>query len=305
MRSSLTIGAILFFAAAFGAEGQNLVQNPNFGTESSSSPWMFDTDPGGNVLFNYQFTGHSMIFSDTINQTYGTGDARIPAQQEIYIMPGATYRFSGNINVLSACSLGPGFSSRAQARLYWRDSANTPLQLFSASAEYSAVGNYTFSLDTTAPQNAGIASIQLDAGGYSSFYGCTARFEFSNISLIQLTPSTVCVPSATTLCVNGNRFAVTATWKTVNFSGPGQAVRLNSDSGYFWFFSPTNTEVVIKVLNGCGIINSYWVFASGLTDLGVELVVTDTKTGTIKTYTNPMNAAFLPIQDTNAFHTCP
>jgi hypothetical protein len=37
----------------------------------------------------------------------------------------------------------------------------------------------------------------------------------------------------------------------------------------------------------------------------VNLTLTDTKTGTVKTYTNPLGVAFQPIQDTNAFATCP
>jgi hypothetical protein len=35
------------------------------------------------------------------------------------------------------------------------------------------------------------------------------------------------------------------------------------------------------------------------------LTVTDTQTGTIETYTNPQGTPFEPIQDTNAFATCP
>jgi hypothetical protein len=62
---------------------------------------------------------------------------------------------------------------------------------------------------------------------------------------------------------------------------------------------------VIKVLNGCGVNNNYWVFAGGLTNVQVMLTVTDTQTGSVRTYTNPINTAFLPIQDTGAFATCP
>jgi len=118
--------------------------------------------------------------------------------------------------------------------------------------------------------------------------------------------SGVCTQSATTMCLNNNRFAVSATYRTNDGNtGSGQAVRLTDDTGYFWFFSSSNVEAVIKVLNACGLNSKYWTFAGGLTNVNVVLTITDTKSGTTKTYTNPLNTAFQPIQDTGAFSTCP
>jgi hypothetical protein len=88
-------------------------------------------------------------------------------------------------------------------------------------------------------------------------------------------------------------------------SGAGQVINLTGDSGAFWFFSSSNVEVVIKVLNGCGFNSRYWTFAGGLTDVNVLMTVTDTQTGAIKTYTHPQGTPFQPIQDTSAFATCP
>ena len=47
------------------------------------------------------------------------------------------------------------------------------------------------------------------------------------------------------------------------------------------------------------------VFASGGTNVEVTLTVTDTKTGTVKTYTNPQGRLFTTIADVNAFTSCP
>ena len=63
--------------------------------------------------------------------------------------------------------------------------------------------------------------------------------------------------------------------------------------------------MIIKVLNACGLNSKFWVFAGGLTNVQVDLTVTDTQTGAVKTYQNPQSTAFLPIQDTSAFATCP
>jgi virginiamycin B lyase len=119
--------------------------------------------------------------------------------------------------------------------------------------------------------------------------------------------SGLCTSSASSLCLNNGRFQVRASWSVPaqGTSGQGTAVQLTSDTGYFWFFSSSNVEMVVKALNGCGFNSRYWVFAGGLTNVAVTLTVTDMSTGASKTYLNPANTAFLPIQDTSAFSTCP
>ncbi|HKH44754.1 MAG TPA: hypothetical protein VKM72_08830, partial [Thermoanaerobaculia bacterium] len=124
----------------------------------------------------------------------------------------------------------------------------------------------------------------------------------------KFTPVTAgsCTENATTLCLNNGRFQVRATFRTASGqTGNAQVVRLTSDTGYLWFFSPSNVEAVVKVLNGCGFNSHYWVFAGGLTNVRTVITVTDTETGATKTYINPQNTAFQPIQDTSAFATCP
>ncbi|HTY43156.1 MAG TPA: PKD domain-containing protein [Thermoanaerobaculia bacterium] len=116
-----------------------------------------------------------------------------------------------------------------------------------------------------------------------------------------------CVPNATTLCLSGGRFSVTVGWVTTNLqAGQGNAVGLTDNSGYFWFFDPTNVEIVTKVLNGCAYNNAYWVFSAGLTNAAVFVTVVDTSLDIQYIGYNPMGVAFQPIQDTNAFPaSCP
>lgn len=111
-----------------------------------------------------------------------------------------------------------------------------------------------------------------------------------------------CAPNATRLCLNDGRFEVRVTWTTPDGrSGEGQAVSLTSDTGYFWFFSASNVELVVKVVAGCPLNGRTWVFAGGLTNVKVVMTVTHAASGTVKTYTNPQGTAFAPIQDTDAF----
>lgn len=113
--------------------------------------------------------------------------------------------------------------------------------------------------------------------------------------------TSACVPSTTQLCLNKGRFAVTAKFQAgSNPEGTSNVVKLTDETGYLWFFNSANVEAVVKVLDACGLNNHFWVFAGGLTDVRVDLTVTDTETTNSKTYTNPQGRPFQPIQDTAA-----
>jgi hypothetical protein len=127
-----------------------------------------------------------------------------------------------------------------------------------------------------------------------------------SLSIRQGSTPLPCSPNSTTLCLNSGRFRAQATYSTPDRqTGAATAVVQTSDTGLFWFFSSNNVEAIIKVVNGCSFNQRYWVFAAGLTNVGVDLIVTDTRSGTVRTYTNRVGIAFAPIQDTNAFATCP
>jgi hypothetical protein len=109
-----------------------------------------------------------------------------------------------------------------------------------------------------------------------------------------------CVPSGTTLCLGGGRFAVDVQWAAGGGSGSGTAREFNADTGIFWFFEPSNLELMIKVLDGTGINGKFWVFYGALSDVAYSLTVTDTTTGVSKTYVNEAGA-FASLGDTAAF----
>ena len=114
-----------------------------------------------------------------------------------------------------------------------------------------------------------------------------------------------CRADDVTLCLGDGRFEVRLDWRTSQGdSGTGKARKLTPDSGYFWFFDETNVEVLIKVLDACGPFDRYWVFASGLTNVGVRLTVTDTHTGQVWETEQQPGRPFGPVQDTEAFDTC-
>jgi hypothetical protein len=109
-----------------------------------------------------------------------------------------------------------------------------------------------------------------------------------------------CQATAARLCLNGDRFAVEASWKAQGQSGAATAVSLTGDTGYFWFFGADNVEVVIKVLDGTGLNGKHWVFYGALSDVEYTLTVTDTTSGKVRTYTNPAGR-MASVADTAAF----
>ncbi len=114
-------------------------------------------------------------------------------------------------------------------------------------------------------------------------------------------PAPACQPSATRLCLNGGRFAVEATWKDFSgHTGSGQAVSLTGDTGTFWFFDPSNVEVILKVLDARAVNGKFWVFYGALSNVEYTLRVTDTATGKVRTYTNPAGR-FASAGDSDAF----
>jgi hypothetical protein len=116
-----------------------------------------------------------------------------------------------------------------------------------------------------------------------------------------------CVPTATSHCLEGGRFRVTARFEDFQGNtGDGKALPTTlDDTGLFWFFSPDNVELTIKVLGACGVNNRFWVFVSSGSTVEYEVVVTDTASGQQKTYDNDLGELPELIADTSAFATCP
>ena len=116
--------------------------------------------------------------------------------------------------------------------------------------------------------------------------------------------------TATTFCLN-DRFTVKAFWRTSATPGTpadGQAQIASCATpgcGLFWFFSPTNWEVMVKSINGCGLNNRWWVFSAATTNVFYRLEVTDVQSGETKIYFNYPGPPAPAVTDTSAFATCP
>ncbi len=97
-----------------------------------------------------------------------------------------------------------------------------------------------------------------------------------------------------------DRFLVSATWRDFqSTAGAGVGTRLLKDTGTFWFFSPENVELVVKILDGRSVNGHFWVFYGALSNVEYTLQVTDTLSGQSTSYTNP-SGTFASGGDTTA-----
>ncbi|MEM9554692.1 MAG: hypothetical protein AAGC60_10565 [Acidobacteriota bacterium] len=103
--------------------------------------------------------------------------------------------------------------------------------------------------------------------------------------------------------VGGGRFQVDVSWQ--DFGGNGgvglPAQPPSDESTLFWFFAPDNQELTVKVLDGCGVNGHYWVFGAATTNVGYQILVTDTETGAEWTTFNPLGTLSPAIADVEAF----
>jgi len=114
--------------------------------------------------------------------------------------------------------------------------------------------------------------------------------------------------TATALCLFG-RFSIHATFRT---GAPGTAegtamtvATANPGSGIFWFFDSSNWEVMVKVINGCGLNSRYWVFSAATTNVFYRLEVFDIRAGVNKVYFNYPGPPAPAVTDVSALATCP
>lgn len=139
--------------------------------------------------------------------------------------------------------------------------------------------------------------------------GCTQYLASGSMTAFDISgcANGFCGVADKALSLFNGRFSVRADWvDSSGGSGIAHAVRLTDKSGYFWFFDRTNAEVQVKLLDACtDPFNRFWFFGAGLTNIEVNLEVSDLKTGRVFRYTNPQGKPFAPIQDTSGIDVCP
>ena len=113
--------------------------------------------------------------------------------------------------------------------------------------------------------------------------------ELPGVALAQEGAGT-CESGADRLCLHDGRFSVDVefTDPNVNERKAGQIVSslTTKETGFFWFFSPTNVELAAKVLDGRALTGKYWFLYGGLSDVEYTITLMDTVTRESKRYVN-------------------
>lgn len=284
-RIIMTLAGCLFLFAE-GVQAQNLVPNPRF--DQNLSGWLLQP---GNAVWDSADAGGSSTSGSLLAVPPADGVLAGALSGCFRATPGAYDLEFKHYEPES----GPG-TVTVFLRWYSDDSCtvlhgNSPsLISFYHGQSWETISSSNWGVDLIAPAGTRGAAVQILAGTRAYFDDVVVRRQGS---------------CASESCLNNGRFAVDIRWQVGNESGQGQPMHITSDSGFYWFFDPNNAELVVKVLNGCARNNHYWVFMAGLTNVRVEVTVTDVATGVTRTYVNLERQAFAPIQDTTAFATCP
>ncbi|HSE62788.1 MAG TPA: hypothetical protein VLG15_04185 [Thermoanaerobaculia bacterium] len=111
---------------------------------------------------------------------------------------------------------------------------------------------------------------------------------------------TPCPGTPRILSLSNCRFQLQVEWTDPQGRrGSGQAVQLTNDTGYFWFFSDNNVELIVKVLDARAFNGHFWVFYGALSNVQYSILLVDSVAGSYKTYVNP-SGTFASVGDTSA-----
>lgn len=290
---------------------QNLITNPGFtsdltgwtrsGFEGVWSAEDADGDPdsgSGYLLLEGGPSGGAYLASSCMAVVAGTtydvrGDLRLPLSQ-----PPGTTDLSIRGYTVENC---PGFASTGATEIVRLRSNESTGQWTPLAGQY-----------TPAP---GVVSVRLEVGATkeeasdAEFFVDNAEFCVEGTCNDGGGPvDDLCVRDVQTACLLDGRFRVTVEWTDFESNdGKGELMEFegaraeSNDSAFFYFFTPTNFEIGVKMVDACDPFGQFWVFTSGLTNVAFLVRVLDTGTGAERAYGNPLGMLPQTQGDTSAF----
>ena len=144
----------------------------------------------------------------------------------------------------------------------------------------------------------------LDAGGRYDFrvraYNRAGGANSDIVTVVLTTAEyTDCVPSAPQIVFEHRPSATYTVSMCIEYEKEGETVQADAvdyglgsrESGLLYFFDKDNSEVLIKVLDACGVNGHRWVFVAPVTTLAFNLRVDETATGEYWEHKNPRGGA--------------
>lgn len=312
LASTFALSTMLTVWASSAVEAQNLIVNPGFtsdltgwtrsGFEGVWNPEDADGDPSsgsGYLSFEGSPAGGAYLASSCMQVVAGTtydvrAEVRLPLSQPLGTTD-LTLRGYTSPNCLGFTSAG----AKQAVKLRRDDSTGlwTPIE-----------GTYT--------PGDGVLAVKLEVGASKNEEG-DAEFFVDNVEFcVEGTCNEgggsggdACVRDEQTACLLDGRFQVTVEWTDFESNdGAGMLMEFDgaraesNDSAFFYFFTPTNFEIGVKMVDACTPpFDRFWVFTSGLTNVAFLVRVLDTETGTERAYGNPLGMLPQTQGDTSAF----
>ena len=279
---------------------QNLLQNPGF--DQSLAGWTLENFDPQRVPADANGSTHSGSLRAMVPGGVPQGGGIVA--QCVPVTGGAAYDFSVKAKLQQAIAI-----EFAVVWLHASNDCSGPL--------LQSVGIYNFAgrnnvwltahFLVNPPASAHSARVELigTTRGAGSAEAHTVLYD--DVYFGPAAPAT-CVADDKTLCIDHGpgdaRFRVRANWSTTQsggLSGVANAISLSplgiDRGGIFWFFGADNPEALVKILDGCESTGYFWVFISAGTNVGVNLFVGDTETGTVALFHNPDLGPFPAIQN--------
>ena len=114
----------------------------------------------------------------------------------------------------------------------------------------------------------------------------------ASVTTDRVTPVDCDAPDQGAICLMDDRFSVSVDWRNhlqEDDSGMGASIGIDGSdqSALFWFFDEANIELVVKILDGRAINESFWAFFGALSDIEYWVTIRDRANGGSRTYHNP------------------
>jgi PKD repeat protein len=221
---------------------------------------------------------------------------------------GTDYRW--RVRAISEEALGPWsswvdfqtFSGQAEARFTWNPAnpvTGEPTRFSDASFGEPVSWSWSFG-------DGAVSTVRNPTHTYTESGEYTITLTVNDGSTTDSRSEVLRIERGDALFLQDGRFKVEATWR--DFEGERGSAHVvphsSDDSGLLWFFRSSNWEMLVKIIDGCGYNDHFWVFAAATTNVEYTLTVTDTLTGEVKEYPNALGNSADALADTEAFATC-
>jgi hypothetical protein len=168
------------------------------------------------------------------------------------------------------------------------ESVQTRTAVTSANGRFVALSGHSFAPDGVAAARVTLIANDPDASGFNG-----PQFLFDDVFV---RARGACSADPTTLCLDDAKLGMTVTYfDNQDVAHKMAAVQVSPNSGYFYTYGADDAELTIRMTEAANGSKSFVI--GGMTDLRLQMDVTDWTTGDVRSYSNPSLHFLSPIVD--------